>query len=729
MKRDMTALLKEGIAHLLAGGDVEQFLARTEHLPPDARHELRDLLDTAAVLLQVRQLGVPPPQAKAAHRARFLSEAVRLREESLSAPPQTSVAGILRGWAARLSTLHLPAPARRAALSALLVVVLLLAAGGGAVSAAAGSLPGSRLYPLKLAVEDTRLLVTFSPPGRAQLYLRFVEERTEEMLRLSAAGRPVDEIVLQRMAQEFEAAVQTATAVASSDRGAMGLELLKRVVATGTQQERILLEAIAGAPASAQPGLSAGAAAARQTAEHAQQLLDDLAVLPLGPTPTPSATEAVPEPTGSVTAVPVVPNVTAPPGAPTPVSPLPPPPTTAMPAVTLTGGPLATSTATASPALMPTGTVTEALTPVLTPSGTITATPTGTLTATRTMTRTATVTGTLTLTRTTTPTATATWTPTATSTWSPTPTRTPGTDTPTPTATPLDFRVYLYDLPDPVPATYRIHYTVCALNHSPVRLTGATLVARWSPRNCAFLAPGNPTEITYAIGALDPGASVCYLFELDTSSLCVDATVTAEAELTCDQGATRAETTTLIGPAPTPTPTITPTPAVSLAIAKWDHPDPVPAGHTIHYDICVANYSDAALTNVVIEDRWSPRDCVYLPPDNPPAVRWELGTLSAHSQYCVQLDLNTFVICTGNVVSNEAVVTCDQGTARDQTTTTIGPPSTGTSTSSTATSTRLPAPTGTPIPTMTQTPVLTPTPNEPLTPTSIPTGTETAEPR
>ncbi len=200
-----------------------------------------------------------------------------------------------------------------------------------------------------------------------------------------------------------------------------------------------------------------------------------------------------------------------------------------------------------------------------------------------------------------------------------------------------------------------------------------------------------------------------------------------QAVLTADQGTARAETTTLIAAVPTPTPTITLTPPANLGIAKLDHPDPVPAGNTIHYDICVVNYSDQALTNVVIVDQWSPRDCVYLAPDNPAEARWNLGTLEAHTERCVQLDLNTFITCAGSVVTNQAVVTCDQGTASAQTTTTIGPAPTPTPTSTdTPTSTPPPSPTATPVPTATQTPVPTETPTEPPTATSL--ATDTVEP-
>ncbi|MBC7262111.1 MAG: hypothetical protein H5T63_08860 [Chloroflexi bacterium] len=131
---------------------------------------------------------------------------------------------------------------------------------------------------------------------------------------------------------------------------------------------------------------------------------------------------------------------------------------------------------------------------------------------------------------------------------------------------------------------------------------------------------------------------------------------------------------------------------------------------------------EAPLTNVVLVDRWWPRDCVYLVPDNPAQVTWNLGTVNAHARRCVQLELNTYSICVGNTVTNEAVMTCDQGTARAEQTTTIGSPPTATPTPTatvepTVTPTPTPLPTETPTATLTQVPMETPSTTPEFTPT------------
>ena len=201
MTDDLTGLLSKGIDLLAKGRTVEECMGQvdTTSLSSAEREELHELLDTAASLLPLRQLAVPPPRSKAASRARLLSEAVQQREKGR----RQAVLGGLR----------VPPRLRRGLLGVALSLALLLMVGSGAVSAAVGSLPGSPLYPLKLAVEDARLTLTFSSPARTQLYMRFASERTAEMVRLAAAGRPVSETVVARMARQLQGALHAAEAV------------------------------------------------------------------------------------------------------------------------------------------------------------------------------------------------------------------------------------------------------------------------------------------------------------------------------------------------------------------------------------------------------------------------------------------------------------------------------------------------------------------------------------
>ncbi|MBC7260916.1 MAG: hypothetical protein H5T63_02790, partial [Chloroflexi bacterium] len=286
MMRNMAKALNKGIAHLLSGGSVEDYMeqAGVKHLPASSQEELETLLSTATALLPLRQMPIPAPRAKAAHRAQFLSEAVRLKEERRT--------GAAWGW------LRFPARAWRGLWGAALALALLLAVGASAVNAAASSLPGSALYPLKLAIEDTRLALAFHPPTRAQLFLQYARERTEEMMRLAVAGHPVDERVVQRMAEEWHGAVQAA---ASSGRE-QGPVLLQQVIETSARQKEVLHQASAQAPPEAQAVFETAIVVTEEAAREAQEALQNLVATvatptnvggnaPLPTTPTPTAIE------------------------------------------------------------------------------------------------------------------------------------------------------------------------------------------------------------------------------------------------------------------------------------------------------------------------------------------------------------------------------------------------------------------------------------------------------
>jgi len=674
MKPNLAALLRDGLLHLRSGGTLRSYLARPElsEVSLQLRSELTSLLETAATAALLRDLPVPVPRAASSNRARFLSTAARLSETTPA-----------WRWPLRWS---LWPRFLRLAVAVGIVLALLLGAGTGVVNVAAASLPGSALYPVKLAVEDARLMLTPGDVRRAELYLRYANERTGEMLQLCAAGKPVGQAVVDRFSLQLERAVSAATSVAHSSEPGLAVGILEQVIHSTAAQHQALSQACVAAPETAQPALQAGAAAAQQTGQAAQQELAQLiAVLPtptaLAELPTPTPTRRVAEPT----ATPVPPTAVEPTQAPPPQ-----PEPSALPVVdsSPTAAPIATQTPqrSASPTL-----------PSV-PSATVPA-PGATRTA-------------VNVTQAPLPSATL-----------PTPevTRPVPDVTATPAPAASRFRVELNDESDPVPASFRIRYTACVVNEGEVPLSNALVRITWTPRQCAYVPPDNPSELVFTIGTVGPSSRPCVSFSLNTSVICGGSQVVAEAVAACDQGSARdSETTTLALP-PTPTPTVTRTPVVLFSLTMRDQPDPVIAGNALHLELCVVNHGDAALSNIVLEDVWSPRDCVYLPPDNPLKARWTWKSLAAHSEHCVSLTLNSYSICEGSLVSNNATMTCDQGTALAEELTTV---------------VRLPAstPTRTPTATLTE-PFVTPTPpattveTTGIFSTAMPSSTENASPR
>jgi len=151
------------------GADVEACLARF----PAQAEELRPILETA---LQARSVAVAEIPAAALRRgkARFLQTAAEMRE-------QASAPATRRGW--QLGRIF------RLGLASLAVIFFLLVTGStGAVLAAASSLPGDSLYPLKRGWEAARLAVA-SPVSRAGLETEFQQERAREIQALYLMGR------------------------------------------------------------------------------------------------------------------------------------------------------------------------------------------------------------------------------------------------------------------------------------------------------------------------------------------------------------------------------------------------------------------------------------------------------------------------------------------------------------------------------------------------------------
>jgi hypothetical protein len=515
MSNHLAAVLSRGIERLAQGQTIEQYMGHVDArtLSPPQQQELRELLELSARLLPLRDAAIPAATARAANRARFLSQAIQLKE----GPARQAVRP---GW-------RIPTQLRRGLVSVLVSLALLLIIGSGAVSTAADSLPGSPLYVLKLTVEDARLTLTSSQPARASLYLRYANERTNEMLRLTAAGHAPSPAVVTRLEQQLNGALKAAEATESEQQR----QLLAQVIETTTTQQETLRRALEGAPVEAQAVLEAGVATAAQTGQQAFDALEKLSPPTATPTTEPSDT---PRPSDTPSKPAVVPV-----DSPTP-----------QPSVTLPA--VATTTHTAPPAVGQPTTVTPSLTASVTPSRPVTPGEKPSATLSPEPTRTASLTASPVS-----PTATATLPP-------PTP-----TDTPQPTDTPAPvFRLTNDDNPDPVPASYRIHYVVCVVNEGPVALTNVTITDKWSPRECLYYLPGNPTELRWDIGTVEPGGRECVLFSLNTYSICGGRTAVNEASMSCDQGSASAVQYTRIAGTPTPTftPTITTTvtPALTL---------------------------------------------------------------------------------------------------------------------------------------------------------------------
>ncbi|MFC1937701.1 DUF5667 domain-containing protein [Chloroflexota bacterium] len=158
---------------LLYGDTVEQCLTSY----PEHAEELKPLLKTAAATRQVSAIQ-PRPEFKA--RARYQFRAALREMESRRGFP---LLRWLPQWAAM----------------ATMVLVFLVVAGSGTVVAAGNSMPDNPLYPVKLATEQVRLILTPSDMGKAEIYADLTEKRVAEIVRMADKGKP--ELVHQAAAR------------------------------------------------------------------------------------------------------------------------------------------------------------------------------------------------------------------------------------------------------------------------------------------------------------------------------------------------------------------------------------------------------------------------------------------------------------------------------------------------------------------------------------------------
>jgi len=172
--KEFDSILDECLERLLVKGEtIEQCLQSY----PEQATELKPLLQTALV---VKKASAIQPRAEFKAKARYQFRSALQEVASRRSRP-------FFGWLPRWATV------------ATIVLVLLLA-GGGTVAAAGNSMPDNPLYPVKLATEQVRLVLTPSQLGKARLCARLADRRVAEIIYMANEGdaRQV-ELITQRL--------------------------------------------------------------------------------------------------------------------------------------------------------------------------------------------------------------------------------------------------------------------------------------------------------------------------------------------------------------------------------------------------------------------------------------------------------------------------------------------------------------------------------------------------
>jgi hypothetical protein len=158
---------------LIKGETIEACLS----IYPQQADSLKPLLQTALVTKKAIAIE-PRPEFKARARYQFHTA---LQETASRKSRPFSV------WRVRWATV-------------LTTILVMLLASGGMVAASSNSMPDEPLYPVKLAVEQLQLRLTFSDLGKATLYAEFADRRVAEIIQIAQEGNvSLAESVTQRL--------------------------------------------------------------------------------------------------------------------------------------------------------------------------------------------------------------------------------------------------------------------------------------------------------------------------------------------------------------------------------------------------------------------------------------------------------------------------------------------------------------------------------------------------
>jgi hypothetical protein len=222
MSQDIAATLEICLKEITAGkATVQQCLDRYH----DLADELEPLLRAAKQAQTIER-----PRLAAEARARIEARLLAAAESSPPIQPAWTsrpTIALIRRWAA-------------IGLAFLFAYACLL--GTGLVMIARGALPGSQLYPVKLATEDARLWLA-PTQNEAALHLQFAQQRLDEIQALAERGR-FDVTVLTALTEETAAALDSIETLPPE----AAEPVLQDVLRVTAEQQRVLSALMAGAP-------------------------------------------------------------------------------------------------------------------------------------------------------------------------------------------------------------------------------------------------------------------------------------------------------------------------------------------------------------------------------------------------------------------------------------------------------------------------------------------------
>ena len=179
--------------------------------PMDQQQELASLLEVGVHLQELPRNIELPGTNKARQRAQLMSQIAHPTPHPARFSWRNPLAGIAEFFSMPRLQPMLLRPLG-AALSAFMAISLV---SGGTVYASMDTIPGDNLYPVKIAVEQTRLNLNFNEEGRAETYLWMANARVSELNRMVSEGR-LDEAPM--VIANYEHSVSEAIRLVSAEK-------------------------------------------------------------------------------------------------------------------------------------------------------------------------------------------------------------------------------------------------------------------------------------------------------------------------------------------------------------------------------------------------------------------------------------------------------------------------------------------------------------------------------
>lgn len=187
---------------------------------------------------KMRTVSPLDPQAVAEERAKFLAQGEQLRAAGAHSSGSKQL-----GWFGSLALAfrrNKPFPVWSALIAAVITMVVIFGGAGATVYAAQGSLPDQVLYPVKTWSEDAHLVLVGSVQEQLNLTLDYTDRRVSEIAELQEMGKPLDNQVEQRYANELQAALQIAAGMDDAPMAQALVQIRERAQIQAQIMQRVM---------------------------------------------------------------------------------------------------------------------------------------------------------------------------------------------------------------------------------------------------------------------------------------------------------------------------------------------------------------------------------------------------------------------------------------------------------------------------------------------------------